>query len=128
MQRQPNRANLCPPALDAARAPEGARYAARMTTPTLLRSTRDGRDTRARPRSAPDTGRGGVRIRCPRCRWEPRDTDLWGCRCGHIWNTFHTGGVCPACHYRWEETQCLRCRQWSPHEDWYLIEGDRGQV
>ena len=63
--------------------------------------------------------RGGVRIRCPRCAWEPRREDRWMCRCGHVWNTFDTGGVCPACRYAWEHTRCLRCHEWSPHRDWY---------
>jgi hypothetical protein len=26
--------------------------------------------------------------------------------CGHEWNTFDTGGVCPACVHQWTETQC----------------------
>jgi len=39
--------------------------------------------------------------------------------CGHSWNTFNTGGVCPACLYRWISTQCLSCAHWSPHSGWY---------
>jgi hypothetical protein len=35
------------------------------------------------------------RIR-PLCGWSPRKEDLWFCTCGHEWNTFDTGGVCPA--------------------------------
>ena len=34
------------------------------------------------------------RIRCLLCGWSPRKEDKW---CGHSWNTFDTGGVCPAC-------------------------------
>jgi hypothetical protein len=37
------------------------------------------------------------RIRCPLCGWSPRKEDRWSCSCGHEWNTFDTGGVCPAC-------------------------------
>jgi hypothetical protein len=59
------------------------------------------------------------RIRCPKCRWQPRAHDRWQCTCRHVWNTFDTRGVCPACAYAWKTTACLRCRQWSPHEDWY---------
>jgi hypothetical protein len=59
------------------------------------------------------------RIRCPRCQWQPGRDDRWSCKCGHSWNTFDTHGVCPACAVAWRETQCLRCGQWSPHEDWY---------
>jgi len=61
----------------------------------------------------------GPHIRCPLCGWTPRKKDLWQCSCGHIWNTFDTGGFCPACLYAWTSTQCLRCDRWSPHPDWY---------
>lgn len=64
-------------------------------------------------------GPSGPRIRCPLCGWSPAQSDLWSCTCGHSWNTFDTGGVCPACLYQWTETQCLRCHKWSPHSDWY---------
>jgi hypothetical protein len=59
------------------------------------------------------------RIRCPRCKWQPRRGDRWSCSCGHAWNTFDTHGVCPSCATAWRETQCLRCNEWSPHEQWY---------
>jgi hypothetical protein len=59
------------------------------------------------------------RIRCPRCGWEPGPHDRWMCVCAHVWNTFDTGGICPACERKWVETQCLRCQMWSRHEDWY---------
>lgn len=67
------------------------------------------------------TGRRQVRrrIRCPRCGWEPSRQDLWTCSCLHSWNTFDTGGVCPACARKWSETQCPRCNAWSRHEDWH---------
>ena len=65
------------------------------------------------------TGTGGQGIRCPRCRWRPHRLDRWGCRCGHSWNTFETRGRCPKCEYQWRNTQCLRCKEFSPHEDWY---------
>ena len=66
-------------------------------------------------------GRG--RVRCPRCAWEPERRDLWMCSCLHVWNTFDTRGVCPDCSYRWEHTQCLRCKEWSEHERWYEEDG-----
>jgi hypothetical protein len=68
----------------------------------------------------PGLGPGDVRIRCPKCGWEPSRRDLWMCVCLHVWNTFETGGVCPACRREWEETQCLRCQGWSTHDDWYV--------
>lgn len=64
-------------------------------------------------------GATGPRIRCPLCGWSPRADDLWSCTCGHSWNTFDTGGVCPGCVTQWNETQCLECARWSPHSDWY---------
>jgi hypothetical protein len=54
-----------------------------------------------------------------RCDWSPRKKDKWFCACGHEWNTFDTGGVCPACLHQWCETQCLSCSRWSAHSDWY---------
>lgn len=64
----------------------------------------------------------GPRIRCPKCRWEPSRDDQWQCSCLHLWNTFETRGVCPACGRKWADTQCPRCILWSPHEDWYEAE------
>jgi hypothetical protein len=61
----------------------------------------------------------GPRIRCPLCGWSPRKEDKWFCTCGNEWNTFDTGGVCPACLHPWTETQCLSCNRWSPHSDCY---------
>ena len=69
--------------------------------------------------SQPAARRPGPGIRCPHCGWQPGPQDLWSCACGHFWNTFDTGGVCPACLYQWKETQCLLCGKWSPHSDWY---------
>jgi len=63
-------------------------------------------------------GPSGPRIRCPKCGWSPRKGDLWACSCGHLWNTFDTGGVCPACLRQWTETQCLSCARWSAHSDY----------
>jgi hypothetical protein len=63
----------------------------------------------------------GGRIRCPKCGWEPAKVDRWLCEpgCGHVWNTFETRGICPGCNKPWTETVCLRCHQWSNHDNWY---------
>jgi uncharacterized C2H2 Zn-finger protein len=62
-----------------------------------------------------------IRIRCPKCDWEPDAGSRWRCSCGHTWNTFDTGGRCPKCSKVWEDTQCLswECHKWSPHLHWY---------
>ena len=65
-----------------------------------------------------------IRIRCPKCSWEPDGLPHWRCSCGYRWDTFSTGGRCPSCHKVWEETQCVPpiiggCLQLSPHLDWY---------
>ncbi len=64
-------------------------------------------------------GGGGSDIRCPICRWTPGPEDRWMCSCSHLWNTFDTGGVCPACLLKWAYTCCPACQVWSPHSDWY---------
>ncbi len=66
-----------------------------------------------------DEPMGKGRIRCPKCGWQPGASDLWMCGCGCSWHTFDTGGRCPDCGRRWQDTQCLRCGEWSPHRDWY---------
>jgi hypothetical protein len=66
-----------------------------------------------------DAGFGGPFVRCPKCRWAPGAEHLWMCHCGHRWNTFDTGGICPGCQYQWRETMCPKCGKWSAHSDWY---------
>ncbi len=60
-----------------------------------------------------------MKIACPKCTWEPTASDRWACSCGHVWNTFDTGGQCPKCRHVWRETVCLACKRWSKHHDWY---------
>jgi hypothetical protein len=70
------------------------------------------------------------RIRCPLCSWQPKPTSVWCCSClstpepffpacGTVWNTFSTRGRCPGCSHQWKWTTCLRCGNYSIHEDWY---------
>lgn len=79
--------------------------------------------TPTKPGAAPDETAGSSggegRIRCPLCGWEPRAEDRWWCDCGHEWNTFDTGGVCPGCMKQWTMTKCPACGRWSAHSDWY---------
>jgi len=69
---------------------------------------------------------GGGRIRCPKCAWQPARDHKWVCACRHEWNTFETGGVCPACQQQWRDTQCPRCDSWSPHLAWYVDDSGAG--
>ncbi len=70
------------------------------------------------------------RIRCPKCAWEPRKGDRWYCsKCRQgVWNTFDTRGVCPVCRYQWVWTACLRCHEWSLHDDWYERDDEPGKT
>jgi hypothetical protein len=69
-------------------------------------------------------------VRCPLCAWRPTTASRWCCwwdegpepyfaACGAQWNTFTTRGRCPGCQHQWQWTSCLRCGEWSPHDDWY---------
>ena len=62
-----------------------------------------------------------IEIHCPLCSWKPTPASRWQCRpgCGHVWNTFDTGGICPACGHAWKTTACLSCPGVPPHPDWY---------
>ncbi len=89
---------------------------------------RGGVDIRFDPSSKDSPPRGhGPRIRCPKCAWEPERESLWMCTCLHTWNTFDTGGRCPACGHQWISTCCLRCHQWSLHREWYA-DGDEPEA
>jgi hypothetical protein len=69
-----------------------------------------------------DDHHGRHRIRCPLCMWVPKASSRWQCYCGHSWNTFDTGGTCPTCDFRYEQTMCLACHRWSKHRAWYADE------
>jgi predicted Zn-dependent protease len=66
-------------------------------------------------------------IACPKCDWHPSPDDQWECTCGHVWHTFDTHGVCPACGRAWTTTQCSSlygCGELSDHEEWYHDEDE----
>jgi len=78
----------------------------------------------------PDDEEAFGRIRCPLCEWQPTPSSTWCCQlsqtpepsfeaCGAVWNTFSTRGRCPGCAHQWRWTTCLRCGNWSLHDDWY---------
>jgi hypothetical protein len=79
---------------------------------------RQGEGTSGSPMLSPD----GRLIRCPKCSLQPSTDTRWGCKCGHVWNTFWTSGLCPACHFQWEVTSCPRCHEMSEHRAWYVAE------
>jgi hypothetical protein len=89
------------------------RYEAKHDTPDPKRDE----GVKQQDRLDDTVGRG--RIRCPKCAWQPRKSDRWGCRCGCEWNTFDTAARCPQCGKQWQHTICLRCHAWSLHVDWY---------
>jgi hypothetical protein len=65
-----------------------------------------------------------VKIYCPKCTWKPLPSSRWICTermggCGHRWNTFTTGGICPKCNYVWNITSCATCKQFTLHVEWY---------
>ncbi len=76
-------------------------------------------------------------VRCPHCSWRPSAWSRWSCfwhegspepffeACDTSWNTFSTRGLCPGCGHQWQWTSCLRCGQWSLHEDWYEEESGK---
>lgn len=69
-----------------------------------------------------------MKIECPKCGFSPSPSIFWKCSCGHKWHAFATRGVCPECSKVWQDTQCLRCGIWSPHEDWYHKDAPESQA
>src|SRR5262245_7504155 len=58
-------------------------------------------------------------FRCPECGWVPFALNAWKCKqCGFVWDSFATGGICPRCGHKHEETACVRCRRISANERW----------
>ena len=47
---------------------------------------------------------------CPTCNIAPPVGEYWRCsQCGHSFDTFETGAVCPSCRSQFPATQCLDC-------------------
>jgi Zn-dependent protease len=56
---------------------------------------------------------------CPFCREHPPQAPLWSCPCGSRFDTFQTGGNCPACGRTYQTTMCPFCAQLSPLHLWF---------
>jgi len=71
-----------------------------------------------------------MKIACPKCDFRPTPNILWQCHpgCSHKWHTFATHGVCPGCSKMWHDTQCPRCKLWSPIDDWYHDDDSEREV
>ena len=67
-----------------------------------------------------------VEIYCPKCCWRPQALSRWSCHCGHAWNLFDTGGICPRCGLVSTDTACPKCEARSAHGDWYHAAGAGG--
>lgn len=56
---------------------------------------------------------------CPSCKSSPPRGDFWKCgNCGHAFDTFQTGAVCPRCGSRFESTGCIDCGTKSSMHAW----------
>ena len=56
---------------------------------------------------------------CPRCKNEPPLGAFWKCAtCQQPFDTFQSGGSCPACSARFAVTQCLDCGASHPIGEW----------
>jgi Zn-dependent protease len=56
---------------------------------------------------------------CPACKTPPPVGDIWKCsQCGRAFDTFQTGGVCPACGAQFSETRCMECGAAHPFSQW----------
>lgn len=64
------------------------------------------------------------RIRCPYCKWEPRDSDWWQCfHCGGLNQPFKSFNVCPHCNICWNGIGCLLCKRYAHYREWVCQEG-----
>ena len=56
---------------------------------------------------------------CPACKNAPPLGELWRCgKCGGVFDTFVTMGVCPHCQTQYPATQCLDCGTSHPIQEW----------
>lgn len=94
----------------------------RATQGRIMAASCTTRAQRAEPHGPAMRSPDGRLIRCPKCLFQAPGGLRWSCKCGHVWNTFETGGKCPACRFQWEETMCPNCGEMSEHRTWYLSE------
>jgi hypothetical protein len=57
---------------------------------------------------------------CPMCHAAPPAGPYWKCSCGHLFDTFETGAVCPGCGKSFGSTACLDCGAQSPLSKWQI--------
>ena len=58
---------------------------------------------------------------CPSCRSAPPLGAYWQCgKCGQLFDTFQSGGVCPNCAAQFVATMCLDCQEQHPMNDWIV--------
>jgi Zn-dependent protease len=56
---------------------------------------------------------------CPACKASPPIGDYWKCgKCGHAFDSFQTGAVCPHCATQYAATKCLDCGAMHPMSQW----------
>jgi Zn-dependent protease/DNA-directed RNA polymerase subunit RPC12/RpoP len=56
---------------------------------------------------------------CPTCKTSPPMGDYWKCgKCGHSFDTFQSGAVCPYCGTQYPVTRCLDCGHQHPMQEW----------
>jgi len=58
---------------------------------------------------------------CPSCRAAPPLGVYWQCgACGHPFDTFESGAVCPQCGKQFATTACMDCREQHPMSEWVV--------
>jgi Zn-dependent protease len=64
---------------------------------------------------------------CPSCKIAPPAGEYWRCgKCGKLFDTFHSQGVCSHCGTQYNVTQCLDCGTSSPITAWSASSAESG--